>query len=163
MELPSLAAIKKELQYLPQEELVGLLLETAKFTRDNKQFLFFKVFGRENPQFFQHMVEEELADAFESANMDRAYYAKKSAQAISRKLNKYLKFTKDKTVQLELVGFFCTKLIEYQYLDFGNEVIHNLYEMQVAKVRKIFSSLHPDLQYDYQPLVDNIEQYSKHV
>ncbi|WP_137403766.1 hypothetical protein [Echinicola rosea] len=163
MKLPSLANIKKELQHLTSEELVDLLMETAKFTKDNKQFVYFKVFGRENPQFFQQMVEEELAESFEAANMDHAYFAKKSAQANRRKLNKYLKFTKDKTVQLELIAYFCKALISYKYLEFDHQVIQNLYDLQVSKIQKIVSTLHPDLQFDYQLLVEEVESYSKHV
>ncbi|AWW28729.1 hypothetical protein DN752_00465 [Echinicola strongylocentroti] len=163
MKLPSLSHIKKELNQLNEEELINLLLETAKFTKDNKQFVFFKLYGRENPEFFQQMVEEELAESFESANMDHAYFAKKSAQAIRRKLNKYLKFTKDKTIQLELVAYFCKALVSYKYLDFNHQVIINLYELQVSKIQKLISTLHPDLQFDYQPLVEELESHSKKV
>ncbi|MDN3670783.1 hypothetical protein QWY93_15790 [Echinicola jeungdonensis] len=161
MKLPSLSAIKKEVSFLSKEELIALLMETAKFTTDNKQFLFFKVFGRENPGFFQEMVEAELQAAFENANMDRAHFAKKSAQSIRRKLNKYLKFTKDKTVQLELIAFFCKGLAQHGYLDYAHPVIENLYQMQLNKIQKIKNNLHEDLQYDYQGIIEGLEEVLK--
>ncbi|WP_200978809.1 hypothetical protein [Echinicola sp. 20G] len=156
MKLPSLAQIKKELSHLPEEELIGLLMETAKFTTDNKQFLFFKIYGRENPGFFQEMVEEELQQAFENANLDHAHFAKKSAQAIRRKLNKYLKFTKDKPTQIELIAFFCRELSEHGFLSFNHPVINNLYVMQLNKIEKLIGGLHEDLQYDYQELFEEL-------
>ncbi|WP_186757831.1 hypothetical protein [Echinicola salinicaeni] len=156
MKLPSLAQIKKELSHLSEDDLIALLMDTAKFTTDNKQFLFFKVYGRENPGFFQEMVEEELQQAFENANLDHAHFAKKSAQAIRRKLNKYLKFTKDKTIQIELIGFFCRGLKENGYLDFKHPVIGNLYQLQLNKIQKLISGLHEDLQYDYQSVLEEL-------
>ncbi|GAB4107739.1 hypothetical protein GCM10028791_01860 [Echinicola sediminis] len=157
MKLPSLAQIKKELSHLTEEELIALLMETAKFTTDNKQFLFFKVYGRENPGFFQEMVEEELQLAFEGANLDHAHFAKKSAQAIRRKLNKYLKFTKEKTIQIELIAFFCRGLQEQGYLKFDHPVIDNLYQMQLNKIQKLVAGLHEDLQYDYQEVLEELK------
>ena len=158
MKLPSLATIKKELSHLSEKELVDLLLETAKFTTDNKQFLFFKAFGRENPAFFQEMVEEELENAFDGANLNHPHLAKKSAQAIRRKLNKYLKFTKDKTIQIELIAFFCRSYHEQGFLDFDHPVIINLYQMQLNKIQTLISNLHEDLQYDYQAVLEELEE-----
>ena len=43
MNIPSLAALKKELSYLDEKELSSLILELSKFTRDNKAFLYFKL------------------------------------------------------------------------------------------------------------------------
>src|SRR5690606_27543554 len=149
MKIATLAEIKKELQHLSPKELIDLITDLSKFSTDNKLFLYFKLYGWEQPDLFAEMVQEELIDDFRNGNQRNAHYAKKSAQAIRRKLNKYLKFTKDKSTQVELISFFCEMLYEYGYLMYRHPVIENLYLMQVGKVERLIGQMHEDLQFDY--------------
>lgn len=162
MEIPSLARIKKELQELSQKELIELLLGLAKFNRDNKAFLYFKVFERDNPQLFLEQVKDELELAFMDANVRNYHVAKKSAQGIRRKLNKSLKLTKDKTVQVELVLFFCEQMNKYGFLDFRYPVLENIYNMQLGKAERIINTLHEDLQYDFQQQLEGLRMDFRH-
>ena len=156
MKIASLAEIKKEIAYLNERELTDLILDLAKFTTDNKAYLFFKLFGRENHHLFIEMVQEELEMEFAKANTKHYQYAKKSAQAIRRKLNKNLKLTKDKPSQIELIIFFCKNLKLYGYLNFRHPVIDNLYKVQIGKVEKLISALHEDLQYDFKSTLEDL-------
>ena len=156
MKIASLAEIKKEIAYLNERELTDLILDLAKFTTDNKAYLFFKLFGRENHHLFIEMVQEELEMEFAKANTKHYHYAKKSAQAIRRKLNKNLKLTKDKSSQIELIIFFCKNLKLYGYLNFRHPVIDNLYKVQIGKTEKLISTLHEDLQYDFKSTLEDL-------
>ena len=159
MKIASLAEIKKELQHLSQKELITLIADLSKFSMDNKLFLYFKLYGREQPGLFAEMVQEELINDFRNGNQRNAHYAKKSAQAIRRKLNKYLKFTKDKPTQIELISFFCEMLYEYGYLMYRHPVIENLYLLQVGKVERLLGQMHEDLQFDYRDKVKELKSY----
>jgi hypothetical protein len=161
MQLPSLAEIKKELKHLDQKELTDLIVELSKFTRDNKAYLYFKLFERESPRRFVEMVQEDLELEFQKANTKHYYVAKKSAQAIRRKLNKNLKLTKDKTQHIELISYFCAQLKAYGYLDFHHPVIENLYQLQVGKIEKLVAGLHEDLQYDYEEKIQQLKYVVK--
>jgi DNA-directed RNA polymerase specialized sigma54-like protein len=161
MKIASLTEIKKELHYLSDKELIALLAEVSKFSSDNKLFLFFKLFGRDNPGLFTEMVKEELATDFQIANTRNYHYAKKSAQSIRRKLNKYLKFTKVRPIQIDLIVFFCEMLSEYGYLSFRHPVIENLYKLQLGKIEKIMGQLHEDHQFDYQDKVGELRGHIK--
>lgn len=156
MKIASLAEIKKEIAYLNERELTDLILDLAKFTTDNKAYLFFKLFGRENHRLFIEMVQEELEMEFAKANTKHYHYAKKSAQSIRRKLNKNLKLTKDKSSQIELIIFFCKNLKLYGYLNFRHPVIDNLYKVQIGKAEKLISTLHEDLQYDFKSTLEDL-------
>lgn len=156
MKIASLAEIKKELSYLSEHELMSMILELSKFSRENKALLYFKLFERNNPRLFVEMVQEELEMEFMKANTKHYHYAKKSAQAIRRKLNKNLKLTKDKAVQIELTIYFCQLLKQYGYLNFHHPVIDNLYKVQIGKVEKLISGLHEDLQYDFQLMLEEL-------
>ncbi len=149
MEIPSLAALKKDLGFLSEKELVLLLTDLAKFSRDNKAFLYFKLNERNQPQLFVDSVKEDLNGAFQLANTRNYHLAKKSAQSIRRKLNQMLKLGKNKADQAELILYFCEQMKEYGYLDFRHPVIDNLFAVQVGKAQKLIAGLHEDLQSDY--------------
>jgi len=161
MKIASLAEIKKELQNLSQSELIALVSDLSKFSADNKLFLYFKLYGRDHPELFSEMVQEELISEFRNANTRNSHYAKKSAQGIRRKLNKFLKFTKDKPTQVDLISFFCEMLYEYGYLMFRHPVIENLYLLQVGKVERLLGQMHEDLQYDYRGKLMELKNYIK--
>jgi len=156
MNIPSLAAIKKELSYLDEKELISLILTLSKFTRDNKAFLYFKLNERDQPSLFVDTVKEELDKLFQTANTTSFYLTKKSSQTIRRKLNKALKFSANKTDQIELILFFCEKLKTYGYLKFNHPVISNLFQMQIQKAEKLILKLEDDLRYDYTQLLEQI-------
>ena len=156
MNIPSLAAIKKELSYLDEKELISLILNLSKFTRDNKAFLYFKLNERDQPSLFVDTIKEELDKLFQTANTTSFYLTKKSSQTIRRKLNKALKFSANKTDQIELILFFCEKLKTYGYLKFNHPVISNLFQMQIQKAEKLILKLEDDLRYDYTQLLEQI-------
>ena|SRR5690554_3410944 len=159
MGTPGLADIKKELKHLQNKELIALILELSKFSTDNKYFLYFQLFGRDNPQFLLEWVKEDLEWEFQKSSTSNYHTAKKSAQGIRKKLNKYLKYTKNKLIQVELIEYFCRMLHEYGYLHFGHPVIDNLYLMQIGRIERLLKSLHEDLQFDYQPKMDELKSF----
>ncbi len=157
MQIPSLSEIKKELSYLNEKEINELLLDLVKFSRENKAYLYFKLYGRDNPGLFVEMVQQELEEEFAKANRSNSYYVKKSSQTIRRKLNKNLKLSKNKTDQIDLILFFCEKLKEYGYLKFRNSIVDNLYQVQLGKAKKLISGLHEDLKWDYEMKMEEFE------
>ncbi|GMQ28630.1 hypothetical protein [Algoriphagus confluentis] len=157
MEIPSLAQLKKDLSYLTEKELIDLIADLAKFSRDNKAFLYFKLNERDQPQLFVDEVKEDLDEAFQTANTKNYHIAKKSAQAIRRKLNKSLKLSKNKADQAELILYFCEMLKKYEYLSFRHPVIANLYQVQLGKAKKLISTLHEDLQSDFDFRLEELE------
>jgi len=158
MQLPSLSSLKKELQQKEPKELVELILQISKLSRDNKTFLYFKLFDSEDASLFVNTVKEELEVAFYSANTRNYYLAKKSAQSVRRILNKNLKLTKDPIAKIELIAFFCQKIAELGYLEYRYPVIDNLYALQVGKIEKLLANLHEDLQFDYEELLEKLKE-----
>lgn len=156
MKIASLAELKKELKYLNEKELQDIIIDLSKFSTENKAYLFFKLFEKENPRIFVEMVKEELELEFQKANTRNYHFAKKSAQFIRRKMNKNLKLSKDKTTHIELIIFFCQNLKDYGYLEFHHPVITNLFDIQLGKAQKLIEKLHEDLQYDYQLILDEL-------
>lgn len=157
MEIPSLAELKKDLSYLSEKELITLITDLAKFSRENKAFLYFKLNERDQPSLFVDSVKEELDEAFQTANTKNYHLGKKAAQTIRRKLNKALKLNKNKADQVELILYFCEELKKYGYLKFKHPVINNLFQVQVGKAKKLIAGLHEDLQSDFSYRIEELE------
>jgi len=157
MEIPSLAELKKDLSYLSEKELITLITDLAKFSRENKAFLYFKLNERDQPNLFVDSVKEELDESFQTANAKNYHLGKKAAQAIRRKLNKALKLSKNKADQVELILYFCEELKKYGYLQFKHPVINNLYQVQLGKAKKLIAGLHEDLQSDFFYRIEELE------
>jgi hypothetical protein len=157
MEIPTLANLKKELSYLPEKELIALITDLAKFSRENKAFLYFKLNERDQPNLFVDAVKEELDEAFQTTNTRHYHGAKKAAQTIRRKLNKSLKLSKNKADQAELILYFCEQMKKYDYQRHGHPVINNLYHVQIGKAKKLISTLHEDLQSDYEYRIEELK------
>jgi len=101
-------------------------------------------------------VKEELDELFQKANTTSFYLSKKSAQTIRRKLNKALKFNKNKEDQADLLLYFCEQLKKYGYLKYQHPILQSLFLKQTEKVQKSIAALHEDLQYDYSMRLDEI-------
>lgn len=157
MEIPSLAQLKKDLSYLTEKELINLLTDLSKFKRENKAYLYFKLNEREQPNLFVDTVKEELDKAFQFANTSNYHVAKKAAQGIRRKLNKSLMLSKNKADQAELILYFCELMKKYEYHRHYHPVIDNLYKVQIGKAKKLISTLHEDLQSDFQFRLEELD------
>lgn len=157
MEIPSLANLKKDLSYLSEKELTEVIVDLAKFSRDNKAYLYFKLNERDQPNLFVDAVKEELDEAFQTANTRHYHVAKKAAQGIRRKLNKSLKLSKNKADQAELILYFCEQMKNYDYQKHRHPVIDNLFKVQIGKAQKLIASLHEDLQSDFSYRIDELQ------
>lgn len=156
MEIPSLAHLKKDLSYLSEKELIALILDLAKFSRDNKAFLYFKLNERDQPNLFLDAVKEELDEAFKMANTRHYHVAKKAAQGIRRKLNKSLKLSKNKADHADLILYFCEQMKKYEFWRHHHPVIDNLFKVQIGKAIKLINTLHEDIQSDFSYRIEEL-------
>jgi hypothetical protein len=161
MQIPSLSELKKELNYLDEKEAKNLLLELVKYSSENKSFIYFQLYSRDNHDFFAKNIKVELDFLFFFANTNHIHVAKKSIQGIRSKLTKFLKLTKNKADQAEVILFFCEKMNEHDFLSFRYPVITNIFNSQLNKAKKLILTLHEDLQSDYESRIEDLESISK--
>lgn len=158
MSIGNIKEIKDELIQLNQKELIQLVLDLGKASADNKAFIYLKLKQKDDPEFFMQLAKDTLQQEFGKGNTSNPYYAKKSAQAVRRNLNKFLKWNKDKSTQAELILYFCRELLAYGYLRGRHPVVVNLLQAQFNKVEKLISGMHEDLRYDYEQELDELIQ-----
>lgn len=157
MKAASLNELKKELNQLPAKELVELCLSLAKYKKDNKEFLGYLLFeSHDNISFVQEIKAEVDAHFTELKLQSNLYYIKKSLRKVLRILTKYCKYIGDKAVTAELHIYFCLKLKESGIPFHKSQLLINMYEQQLKKINTAISSLHEDLQSDFNSDLEKI-------
>ena len=149
MKASTVNEIKHELMNMPAAELTELCLRLARFKKENKELLTYLLFEAHDEQFYIVSVKKEMGNQFDDINKSNLYFAKKSIRKILRTVNKYIRYTGSKQVEIELLIYFCA-LLNQSGIEFAKSpALVNLYNNQIKKISASVKTLHEDLQYDY--------------
>jgi len=149
MKTATVKQIKDELKHNSQEELMSLCLRLSRFKKENKELLTYLLFEAHDEASYIENVKQEIDLQFESINTDSYFYIKKSVRKILRLIKKYSRYSLKKETEVELLLYFCEKLKNFRPSIKNNITLTNIYDRQIASIKKIISGLHEDLQYDY--------------
>ncbi|RKE94868.1 hypothetical protein [Ichthyenterobacterium magnum] len=157
MKAVSVVTIKKELQHRSSDELMQLCLRLSKFKKENKELLTYLLFESHDESGYIETVKVEIDEQFETINRDSYFYIKKSVRKILRNIKKYARYSLKKETEVELLLYFCKKLKNFTPSINRNVTLTNIYERQIALIKRIISKLHEDLQYDYNMALEELE------
>jgi hypothetical protein len=157
MKAVSVVTIKKELQHRSSEELMELCLRLSKFKKENKELLTYLLFESHDESGYIETVKQEIDVQFETINTDSYFYIKKSVRKILRNIKKYARYSLKKETEVELLLYFCCILKDFQPSIKNNVTLTNIYERQILSIKKIVATLHEDLQYDYNLMLEDLE------
>lgn len=149
MKAVSVVTIKKELQHKTPAELMELCLRLSKFKKENKELLTYLLFESHDERNYIETVKMQLEEQFETINTHSFFYIKKSVRKILRNLKKYARYSTKKETEVELLFYFCHRLKDFKPSIHRDKVLLNMYERQVLSIKKLISTFHEDLQYDY--------------
>ena len=155
MKTASISDIKKDLKHRSSEELQELCLQLAKYKKESKEYLTYLLFEAENEERFIDSVKEEVSLQFQEINIDSYYYIKKSVRKILRLTKKYIRFSKLKRTEVELLIHFTDEMLKLRPSIKQNTVLLNMYAKQIELAQKAVLKLHPDLQFDYLELLES--------
>jgi len=150
VKIPSVHELRQELQHRPAEDLLEYCLRLARFKQENKELLAFLLFESGDLDGYLQKVKGEINLQFEEVNKTQLYFAKKNLRRILRLVNKQIRYTASKQVEVELVLHYCLLLTASGIEIKKSPVIWNVLKTQIKKLEKALSGLHEDLQYDYQ-------------
>ncbi|PWH87222.1 hypothetical protein [Brumimicrobium oceani] len=149
MKTESIASIKKELKHLPQEELIEVCLHLGKFKKENKALMTYLLFQADDEAGYIESVKESMDELFDEMNTQSYFYMKKTIRKILKQTKQYIKFSKNKATEVELLLYFCERLNALKPSIFDNILLSNLFDRQVMAIIKKIGALHEDLQFDY--------------
>ncbi|MBK6267366.1 hypothetical protein JKA74_20150 [Marivirga sp. S37H4] len=157
MKAATISEIKKELKDRSPEELMELCLRLAKFKKENKELLTYLLYESSDDDAYIEAVKSEIDLQFGGINTSNYYWMKKSIRKILRNTKKYIRYTQKKSIEIELLIYFSSKMKAIQPPIYQNATLKNIYERQIMAINKTISTLEEDLQYDYNILMGKLK------
>ena len=157
MKAASIKLIKDEMKNRSANELLEIGLRLARFKKENKELLTYLLFEIQDEQAYIDSIKQEMDQQFQEINKSNIYFAKKSIRKIVRTTNKFIRYSGRKETEVELLMYFC-KCLKGSGIPMNNSVaLNNIYIRQIQKIKKVISTLHEDLQYDYNVELEELE------
>jgi len=156
MKAVSVKQLKVALNNCSHSEVVDLCLSLSKFKKENKELLTYHLFEADYEAGYIESVKAEIDEQFQLINTKTYYFIKKSVRKILRMIKKYIRYSKKKETEIELLLYFCKKLKDFKPSINNNTVLKNIYLREIQSIRKKLLLLHEDLQYDYNMELENL-------
>jgi hypothetical protein len=155
MKAESVSNIKKELKHRSPEELLEICLRLSKFKKENKELLTYLLYEIDDEAAYIQSVKNEIDQQFSEINKSSFYFIKKSVRKILRNIKKHSRYSAKKETEVELLIYFCNVLKNMSPSIKRDQTLYNIYLRQIEIIKKIISTLHEDLQYDYNLELEN--------
>lgn len=149
MKAATVKELKTELQYRTKDELLELCLRLSRFKKENKELLTYLLFEADNESGYIESIQDEITEQFKLINTKSYFYIKKSVRKILRSAKKYIRYSKKKETEIEILLHFCKVLKEMQPSIHRNQTLQNIFNRQILLIKKTIDTVHEDLQYDY--------------
>lgn len=157
MKAVSVITIRKELKHKTNEELAELCLRLSRFKKENKELLTYLLFEADSEAGYIESVKAEIDEQFGLINTDSYFYIKKSVRKILRNTKKYIRYSLNKETEVELLLYFCKTLKQMTPTINRNTTLTNIYDRNIEAIKKKITKLHEDLQYDYNVILEDID------
>ncbi|MFY7670764.1 hypothetical protein ACOSP6_06715 [Tenacibaculum sp. MEBiC06402] len=157
MKAATIKVLKDELKHQNQAELLELCLKLARFKKENKELLTYLLFEASNEDRYIESIKLEVDQSFSQINTKSFFYIRKSIRKILSSLKKYIRYSKKKSTEVELLLYFCLKLKQFKPSISRSPRLQNIFETQMRMAKKAMYTLHEDLQYDYTILIEEID------
>jgi len=157
MKAVTVKELGQELLNLTPKELRDLCLRLARFRKENKELLTYLLFESSNEASYIESVKREIDMQFEQVNKKSFYFIKKDLRRTLLNTRKYIRYSRNKKTEADLLIYYCSKLKRFTPNIQRNTALRNLYIRQIDIIREKLGSLHEDLQYDYGLALKKIE------
>ena len=156
MKTVTIKQLKDELSHKSANELKELCLHLSRFKKENKELLTYLLFESHNEEGYIQSIKNHMDLQFSEINTNSFFYIRKSVRKILSLTKKFIRYSKKKETETELLLYFCKKLIEMKPSIKRSQRLQNVFEAQVKMIKKAIAKLHEDLQYDYLIELDNL-------
>jgi hypothetical protein len=149
MKAVTVKELSQELTNCTPKELRDICLHLSRFKKENKELLTYLLFESSDEASYVESVKKEIDIQFEQINRKSYYFLKKSVRRILLITKKYIRYSKKKKTEMDLLIYYCTKLKNISPSVLKHTGLRNFFIRQLEAIRIKSSSLHEDLQYDY--------------
>jgi len=155
MQIATISEIKNALKSLDAKAISELCLELARYSKENKELLTFLIFEKEDEPLYIKESIAEMDAQFVNINTKTGFFAKKQVRSLLKLAQRRIKISRSKKVEVELIIHFCLLLQKLPDNVYYYPVIFNIFKRQFEKVKKTIGTLHADLQYDYNLVLED--------
>jgi len=156
MQTATITEIKKALNQSTQSELVNMCIHLSKFKKETKELITYLLFEASDEHSYIRGVKKEIDELFEDLNTSNFYYIKKGVRKTLRRTKIYIRYSKKRETELELILHFCLKLAQLKPSIERNNILFNIFDRELIRMEKLVIKLHEDLQYDYNNEIKNL-------
>jgi hypothetical protein len=157
MKAASSKEIKAALIEQSPTQLIELCLRLARFKKENKELLTYLLFEEQDEEGYIISAKKIIDEGFETLNIQSVYIAKKNLRKIIRITNKFIKYSGIDTTEITLLIYVC-RSIQESGLKLNNSIaLKNIYLSLIKKIKTKISSMHEDLQYDFNKEIEDLE------
>jgi hypothetical protein len=156
MKAASLKELKTELEKLYPEQILNICMRLAKYKKDNKELLTYLLFSADDEQEYIKEVKILVDEQFAEMNKSNIYFSKKTVRKALRTVNKFMRYSGSKQIEVELLIYFCNKIKDSGIAFRKSTALNNLYQRQILRINKAMKTLHEDLQYDYSKEIESL-------
>ncbi len=143
-----LPELKRELEGLPQPELVRICLRLAKHKIENKELLDYLLWSSDDPMAYAEAFKAEVLLPFEMPFVN-AYSFTKSIRKSLRLVTKYLRFTGARQGESELLLSIVERFHSTYRREYRNGALAKIMFRCLKKVATNIAKLHEDIQADF--------------
>ena len=157
MKAAGVPEIKTELKNRSATELLEICLRLARAKKENKELLSYLLFDSYDADGYISQLKAEIDEAISSSNRHNWYILKKQLRKLLSVVNKHLKFMASKAAEAEVLLHFCHSIQLHSIPIKKTNALTNIYEAQLKKAAAAISTLHEDLQYDFQQQLQRLQ------
>ncbi len=157
MKAASVKEVRDELKHRSQPELVKIILRLSRFKKENKELLTYLLFESDNEEIYVESVKSLMEESLKNVKGKTGYHQKKSVRKVLREVKKYIRYSGNKETEVALLIHFCKVLKEEYPQLMSIRVIKEVVARQTLLARVRISTLHEDLQYDYEQELNLID------
>lgn len=156
MKAVTIKQVKDELAHKSINELKDLCLQLARFKIENKELLTYLLFEAHSEEQYIENIKFFIDTQFDEIDTKNSYYVRKKIRKVLTSCKKFIRFSKKKETEAEILLHFCVKLKNYNPYFKRSNRLQNIFQTQLKMTNNAVLKLHEDLQYDFQIKIDEL-------
>ena len=150
MKAASLKQIKDELRHCSRDDLLNICIRLVKFRVENKELLTYLLFSSVDESAYIRQVREMMDEEFAVINRRTVYYIKKTIRKILKQTRRYIKYSGEKTTELDLLIYFCRKMRTEKIPMDNSRMLANIFQRELGRIEMLLAKMHEDIRADYE-------------
>jgi hypothetical protein len=157
MKTATVKELKEELKFRSDEDLMKIILRLSRFKKENKELLSYLLFESSDEDDYINNVKALIDNQFLALNTANNYRLQKGVRKVLRETKKYARYSGNKETEVALLIHFCRLMRETHPQVLRSKTMRDLMARQIVLIKTRISTLHEDLQYDFEQELNMIE------